>query len=486
MLLLLAWFLWLHKQQNRNVDADADGDLVIGLDTGVNIHGNALDIVEEDIINASISNEDELVGFEDLTQIDDEFVTATIIDEDETVPIDFNLEKEGIEFSEINLQNDEEQLRQAKLSSQESFKRLPSEDLNVSNASDDFLEHDEVKTAKLLSQISFKKDRGEVKKFQRSPGSPFHNFSPIKTAVDCSNKNDNNSYNEPSADQDNLRNAHHISDLNLVINGSHNVHQNFVSCIEDDVNTIEDNEVEAAFKSETLTDKTKEEEDMHYTALPGTRVHIKKEPAGRIHSIVVTDKKTETKPSRIRCKSPSMRAVSPRMHIETKPHVTEHSEDMVHLVVNTHNRLDVHTDSIIQSNHHSPKQKVPPPVAKKVKQEVVEEFMPVDYVTEVESGNPDFQFQDNVGKLQKQDSKKKAPTFLEKPVAEVTDFDTVMRKRKKMVDTMDDAGRMLGQIAHHDVSGVRNISKNWVKVKEAVRTKKYLSFKDNAVIKALN
>lgn len=29
-------------------------------------------------------------------------------------------------------------------------------------------------------------------------------------------------------------------------------------------------------------------------------------------------------------------------------------------------------------------------------------------------------------------------------------FQTIMKKRKKYVDTMDDAGRLLGQIAHRD------------------------------------
>merc|ERR1712121_461473 len=177
------------------------------------------------------------------------------------------------------------------------------------------------------------------------------------------------------------------------------------------VTEFKDNEVEAVFKSEKLINKSaneENEEDMQYTALPGTRVHIKNEAPGRIHSIVTKDAQKVT---RIRTKSPRMRAVSPRMHIDTKRQYQiqqekQHIEsDMVHLVVNTHNKLDVHTNSVQQqpSTPKSPKSptnqkspgtpksptsskspKVPPPTKSKpaIPKEVVEEVMPVEYAEE--------------------------------------------------------------------------------------------------------
>ena len=200
--------------------------------------------------------------------------------------------------------------------------------------------------------------------------------------------------------------------------------------------------MEAVFKSEKLITKAENEaneEDMHYTALPSARVHIKNEAAGRIHSIVTKDAQKVT---RIRTKSPRMRAVSPKMHIETKPQYQiqqekQHLEsDMVHLVVNTHNKLDVHTNSVQQqpSTPKSPKSpitpkslstpkspitpkspgtpkspttpkspKVPPRTKSKpaIPKEVVEEVMPVEYTEQVESGNPDFTFDDESKKAGK-------------------------------------------------------------------------------------
>lgn len=78
----------------------------------------------------------------------------------------------------------------------------------------------------------------------------------------------------------------------------------------------------------------------------------------------------------------------------------------------------------------------------------------------------------------------KSPRELEEEKEGSTDFMAIMQRRKKYVDTMDDAGRLLGQIAHRDEKIHGNkvvLSRNWSLIKEAVRRKQYLSFKDKVM-----
>jgi len=212
---------------------------------------------------------------------------------------------------------------------------------------------------------------------------------------------------------------------------------------------------------------------MQYTTLNGTKVTITHEAAGRIHSIVVKDKQkqqktkkpVQEKQTKIRIASPRMRATSPRVRAENvSPTIismtqnTEQAEkDMVHLVVNT-NQLNVNT---LSREHVIVPEEAPKTFAK-----------PKPNVTKPKG---------NVGKLPPQPKKFKDPNYLEKQKKKVTDFDQIMNRRKKFVDTMDDAGRLLGQIAHRDEKisgGRRQLSKHWLKIKDAVRRRQYLNFKD--------
>jgi len=226
------------------------------------------------------------------------------------------------------------------------------------------------------------------------------------------------------------------SSLNIVIHGDNVVAPNEVSVFEADLHhqyqlspyhaEDEDSEVAQAFFNDNESNE-EEEEDMQYTAQNGTKVTITHEAAGRIHSIRVKDK-PPPKPTKIRIASPRMRATSPRVRAEniSPTIISVEQEEMVHLVVN-HHQMNVDTSSTEQPR------------------------------------------------------KFKDPNFLNKQKKQLTDFDQIMNRRKKFVDTMDNAGRLLGQIAHRDEKisgGRRQLSPHWLKIKDAVRRRKYLQFKD--------
>ena len=108
---------------------------------------------------------------------------------------------------------------------------------------------------------------------------------------------------------------------------------------------MQDNEVAQAFlesRAEPEGEEGGSEEEMQYTTPHGTKITINHEAAGRIHSIVVKDKKQQPKPkpqknTKIRIASPRMRATSPRVRAENvSPTIISMSQDdLVHLVVET-------------------------------------------------------------------------------------------------------------------------------------------------------
>lgn len=303
-----------------------------------------------------------------------------------------------------------------------------------------------------------------------------------------------NSFFTPLRQERQLSNDHETSCLSIQVDNNGEVRKapNEVSCYEEDFTQIqlqsgnhyhsrdgdndeerEDIEVAQAFKKS----EEEEEEDMQYTLPHGTKVSITHEAAGRIHSIVVKEKNPQpkTKPSKIRIASPRMRATSPRVRAENvsptiismKQEGINKEYDMVHLVVNTH-QMDVN----LSSREHIivTEDVIPNPISANM----------------VGSEKLDLQkkhgkLEQDIGKLPPHKIKRKDPNFLEKQTRKATDFDAIMNRRKKFVDTMDDAGRLLGQIAHRDEKisgGRRTLSKHWLKVKEAVRRRQYMNFKE--------
>lgn len=92
---------------------------------------------------------------------------------------------------------------------------------------------------------------------------------------------------------------------------------------------------------------------MQYAVQTGTKVIVKHEAAGRIHSIRVKDKQL-SKPTKIRIASPRMPGLSLGTRTEniSPTIVSIEQEEMVHLNVN-HHQTNVGTSSTEQVFHFS-------------------------------------------------------------------------------------------------------------------------------------
>jgi len=353
----------------------------------------------------------------------------------------------------------------------------------------------EAKKATLASQPSIKRDRAKLY-------SPNSSFTPVKRSTQ------EKEFLAAGNDGEESERKTSTSSMNILIRRDTIVAPNEVSCFEgelqnnrydihpphhlqmEDGDSDEDNEVAQAFlesRAEPEGEEGGSEEEMQYTTPHGTKITINHEAAGRIHSIVVKDKKQQPKPkpkvqknTKIRIASPRMRATSPRVRAENiSPTIISMSQDdLVHLVVETNQ-----PDSDMVSREHvvvpepiimpkqAPKTMAKPPTPTKTKPPTPTKPKPPSPTKK----------QNNVGKLPPQPKKFKDPNFLDKHKKQVTDFDAIMNKRKKFVDTMDDAGRLLGQIAHRDeklAGGRRELSKHWLKIKDAVHKRQYLKFND--------
>ena len=88
-----------------------------------------------------------------------------------------------------------------------------------------------------------------------------------------------------------------------------------------------------------------------------------------------------------------------------------------------------------------------------------------------------------VGKLGN-DHRKRAPIRQkEKPVSQASDFEAIMNRRKKYVDTMDNTGRLLGEIRQQGDGKKMNLSQNWIQVRDCARMKAYHKYDKIRVVK---
>lgn len=178
---------------------------------------------------------------------------------------------------------------------------------------------------------------------------------------------------------------------------------------------MQDSEVAQAFSHDDH--QQHHEHDMHYKTLNRTKVTVKHEAAGKIHSIVVKDKqqqpaaaKTNLSPpkqTKMRIASPRMRATSPRVRAENVSPIVismtqKPEEEMVHLVVNAHNQLDVSTTShdFTTAPEEKARKKAP------VEEEVIAITTPANFV---ESGNPNSKIGDWNTNNQNPNAKSKIP-----------------------------------------------------------------------------
>ncbi|XP_057314831.1 uncharacterized protein LOC130656009 [Hydractinia symbiolongicarpus] len=388
----------------------------------------------------------------------------------------FGFTKDNVDFPTPTSQNINKSVFQTNFSSHTGEGK--SDELDISTSSDDFLESDvqnentHVGTAKVFSQPSFKKSRGNMEKIKQSLGTPTEddhvnisepvNFSPHSDFL-----NKDNSFHD----------SDHISSVKLLVHSKAKDGKQGVSIVEKDIAvapvdlqlhsddvTPEDNEVESLFTN----DNSRNQLDVQCTPTHGTHMKVSSESAGRIHSIVIKAPKSEKK-TRIRCSSPRMTATSPRIRAEGAPGT---DFDMVHLVVNKQ-KPATKTDFVLTPR----KENVSLPF--KQNEEVDEVIYPVINYDFVENGNPEF-ILDEEKPRKSQFSQKKLLT--KQSAAGESDFDVIMNRRKKYVDTIDHTGRLLGQFGHRDEKiqgGTKVLSKHWSKLKDAVKKKQYLSFEDN-------
>merc|ERR1719494_1049027 len=101
-------------------------------------------------------------------------------------------------------------------------------------------------------------------------------------------------------------------------------------------------------------------------------------------------------------------------------------------------------------------------------------------MNELQKGNkPEVE----VGKLGN-DHRKRAPIRQkEKPVSQASDFEAIMNRRKKYVDTMDNTGRLLGEIRQQGDGKKMNLSQNWIQVRDCARMKAYHEYDKIRVVK---
>lgn len=386
----------------------------------------------------------------------------------------FGFNEDNVDFVTPTSQNKNKRVFQTNLISHTSEGK--SDELDISNSSDDFLESDvqnentHVGTAKVFSQPSFKKSKGNMEKIKQSRASPteddYVNISePVNFPPHSDFLNKDNSFHD----------SDHISSVQLLVHSKAKDGKQGVSLVEkniaaapvdlqlysDDV-TPEDSEVESLFTS----DDSGNQLDVHCTPTHGTHMKVSSESVGRIHSIVIKAPKSEKK-TRIRCSSPRMTATSPRIRAEGAPGT---DFDMVHLVVNKQ-KPATKTDFVL-----TPRKENLPFKQNEEVDEVISQVINDDFV---ESDNPEFTL-DEEKPRESQSSQKKLLT--KQPAAGESDFDVIMNQRKKYVDTIDHTGRLLAQFGHRDekIQGGTNVlSKHWSKLKDAVKKKQYLSFKDN-------
>ena len=268
-------------------------------------------------------------------------------------------------------------------------------------------------------------------------------------------------------------------------------HQKFtninVSTVSDD---DEDDEIHSAFTS------------LHR----GTRIHVSSNnETSKIHSI---DVKPEQGATRMHIRSPVMRIKTSKARVESESpvhilsiHQDDDDDDEIdktHLVVNT--QTPEYKEGNVHSHEH---------IKEPLKESIVNvELQNQDYVDGKPAGEPKVKVElidpDSNGNFQLRDSKvtlKKTPDQLaaervmrgqghsvERPAANLSEFEKIMQRRKKYTDVMYNAGNIIGQIAHRDdkVDGrAKKLSPNWLKIKQCVKSKAYLKYKRYVIVDEL-